>query len=92
MAAAYNTYLRTTINLVDNPRIDAIKDGGLDTFNSMSDFEDDDVKTLVSGVRKDATNPIPVNAIMEKRLRLACYRARKYSMISRTANETLLNL
>ena len=50
MAAAYSTYLKITINLDTNPRLNAIKDGGLYSFNSMSDFEDEDVKTLVSEV------------------------------------------
>ena len=91
MAAAYNTYLRSTINLTTNPRLNAIRDGGLDSFNSMSDFEDEDVKTLVSGVRKNATNPISVNAIMEKKLKVACFGARLYTMISRTVDSSSLN-
>ena len=91
MAAAYNTYLRSTINLITNPRLNAIRDGGLDSFNSMSDFEDEDVKTLVSGVRKNATNPISVNAIMEKKLKVACFGARLYTMISRTVDSSSLN-
>ena len=91
MATAYNTYLKGTINLATNPRLNAIKDGGLDSFNSMSDFEDEDVKTLVSGVRKNATNPISVNAIMEKKLKVACFGARLFTMISRTVDASSLN-
>jgi hypothetical protein len=45
MAAAYNTYLKNTINLATNARVNAIKDEGLDSFISMRDFEDEDVKT-----------------------------------------------
>lgn len=48
MVAAYNTYLRNTINLVNNQRINAIKDGGLDSFNSMREFEDEDFKLISS--------------------------------------------
>jgi len=90
-AAAFNTYLRTTINLSNNPRINAIKDHGLDSFAAMDDFEDEDIKTLVSSVRKDSTNPVQVNAIMEKKLKIACFGAKIFKMISRPVDGTSLN-
>ena len=90
MSAAFNAYMRTTIGLTSQPRVDVVKDNGLDSFVAFSDFEDEDVKTLATAVRKDVN--VQINAIIEKKMKLACYDARTYTMIARTVNTDSLNL
>lgn len=90
-AAAYRTYLRTTIGFGTNPNVTTIGTHGLDSFDTMAELEDDDVKTLFNAARK-ATPPMLVSAIIEKRTKLACYGAKLYTTIGRDVNGTSLSL
>jgi len=89
--AAYATYLRTTIGFSTNDRVTTIGEHGLDSYVTMAELEDDDVKTLFNAARKQ-TPPMLVSAIIEKRIKLACYGARTYTTIGRTVNATSLSL
>lgn len=89
MAAVFNTYMRQTIGIGAQARVDVVKDNGLDSFAAFRNFEDDDVKTLATAVRKD--NNVPINAIIEKKMKLACYGARTYAMISRPVDSDSLS-
>ena len=82
--------MRTVIGLDTQARVDAVRDNGLASFASFSNFEDNDVKTLATAVRKDVN--VQINAIVEKKMKLAYYGARTYTMISRQVNASKLNL
>ena len=58
----------------------------------LEEFEDEDVKTMMNGARKDTNNPIVISAIIEKRIRLACYGARVYTYIGRVVDQDSLSL
>ena len=78
-------------------RRDAIRDEGIGSMDDFPEFDEEDIKVLCSSVRKpggtvqdptDRNRRIPnpgysIPAIAEKRLRLAAYGARIYSMIGR---------
>ena len=89
MVAVFNTYMRQTIGIGAQARVDVVKDNGLDSFAAFRNFEDDDVKTLATAVRKDRN--VPINAIIEKKMKLACYGARTYAMISRPVDSDSLS-
>jgi hypothetical protein len=91
MAATYRTYLRNTIGFGTNDRVTTIGAHGLDNFDTMAELEDDDVKTLFNAARKQ-TPPMLVSAIIEKRIKLACYGARTYTIIGRDVDGTSLSL
>ena len=78
-------------------RRDAVRSEGLEVITDLIEFDDEDVKTLCASVRKPGgTIPDPsgarrqvqnpghsIPAISEKRLKLACYGSRIYSLIRR---------
>ena len=88
----FNLYLRNTIGFSTNARVNSIRNHGLDDFDVLEEFEDEDVKTMMIGARKDPNTPMVISAIIEKRVRLACYAARIYTMIGRTVDQQSLSL
>ena len=85
-------YLRDTIGLSTNNRADELITHGLTNYATLEEYDDDDVKTLVKGVRTNTANPLIISALIEKRVRLMCYGARMYSMIGRDVNANSLSL
>ena len=85
-------YLRDTIGLSTNNRADALITHGLTNYDTLEEYDDDDVKTLIKGVRTNNTNPLIISALIEKRVRLMCYGARLYSMIGRDVNAANLSI
>ena len=79
---SFNNYLKTMIGLRTDDRVKALKDHGLEDYEALSELEDDDVKILVSAARR-STPPIIISALIEKRVKLACYGAKLYVMIGR---------
>ncbi len=107
MAAAINQQLRTYLNdvvgLADNFRSEAVMLEGIDSFDALADFSDDDIKTVCNSVRKPggvlvmpngnvAPNPgINIPAICETRLVLAAYGAKLYNLIGRPIDGNTLS-
>lgn len=92
VAITYNNYLRNIIGLGTLLRADVVKTHGLDAFTTLCEFEDDDIKTMMNGIRKDPDSPIPISALIEKRVKLACYGAQLFTMIGRPVNGQILSL
>ena len=82
--------MRNIIGLASQTRVDTVKRYGLDDFATFNEFEDDYVQTLAQAVRKG--DQMQMNAIIEKRMKLACYGARLYTMINRDVDKDSLNL
>ena len=86
-------------------RRDAIRNEGLFSMEDLAEFDEQDIKILCSSVRKpggtvpDAADPnrmIPnpgynIPAIAEKRLKLAAYGARIYTMVGRNVSPESLS-
>ena len=91
MTTAFTTYLRNTIGFDTNARANAIRDLGINNFASLTEYEEEDVKILCNGARK-GDPAMQINAILEKRLKLACYGARIYEIIGRDINAQSLSI
>jgi len=110
-AAEIRNFLSNVIGMVDaagcdvNARRQAVMDEGLSTMQDLSEFNEEDVKTLCSLVRKpggtivNPNNPVErisnpghsIPAIAEKRLKLACYGAAIYWTLDRPIDANSLN-
>ena len=77
----FNQFLNSTIGLNDAEKVLKYIENGLDDFGSMAELDDDDIKIMMNGIRKDPEDPTPINAIMEKRTKIACYGAKMYTLI-----------
>ena len=89
---AFNAYLRDVVGLNTNDRVTRLRDQGLTDFALLDEFDDDDVKTIVKSARTDSANPITISALIEKRIRTACYGARIYTLLGRTVTADSLSL
>ena len=88
---AYNNWLRDDIGFADDARVTHVRGLGLDSWTDLAEYEDDDVKILCNGARKE-TPAFPINAIIEKRLKLACYGAQIYEDITRPIDRSALTI
>ena len=87
-AAAIRTYLREDLrvggpNANDNPRVLALMEEGLDTWDAFRDFKKSDIEDLVKYLRRSGGpdgNGVQIPAIAMKRIKIACYAAKYYSM------------
>lgn len=91
---ASNAFLRDQINVANAELRDKLIDEGV-TFNSIADFDEEDIQSLCASVRRpggqieDANGErvrndgIAVPYLVEKRLKLACYAARYYTLVGR---------
>jgi hypothetical protein len=107
--AAMRRYLKDAIGLGANAlgttRANAIMAEGLDSFDSLVDFDKDDIKSLCSTVRKPGGMIVDLNdrnrninnprtsipAIAEGRLQLCAYAATIYQRIGREVNVATLS-
>ena len=88
----FNQFLNSTIGLNDAEKVLKYIENGLDDFGSMAELDDDDIKIMMNGIRKDPEDPTPINAIMEKRTKIACYGAKMYTLIGRPITAEALSL
>ena len=102
---AYRNYLINNIGMTNNNNAMRIIDAGLDDFQTMPDYKTEDVKKMVTALRKgtgqmpDPLNPgafvnatpMTVSPIVEKRLSYACTLAKFYQIMSRTIDADTLN-
>ena len=88
---AFNNWLRDDIGFADDARVTHVRGLGLDTWSDLAEYEDEDVKILCNGARKE-TPAFPINAIIEKRLKLACYGAQIYEDIARPIDRGALTI
>jgi len=68
----FNNFLNTTIGLNDAGRVLKCVEHGLDGYKAMAELNNDDIKIMMNGIRKDPDDPVSINAIMEKRTKIAC--------------------
>ena len=94
MAAAltFNQFLNSTIGLNDAGRVLKYVENGLDGFQAMSELDDDDSKIMMNSIRKYRDDPVAINAVMEKRTKIACYGAKMYTVIGRPITGKALTL
>jgi len=88
---SFNAYLKNTISISTVPRVDKIKEHGLESYNVLSELDSDEVKTLIHAAHP-SDPPMIISAIVEKRCKLACYGARIYTMIGRDISSASLNV
>jgi hypothetical protein len=98
---ASNAFLRDQINVSSAEVRDKLIDEGV-TFDSIADFDEDDIQSLCASVRRpggqvqDANGDrvcndgIAVPYLVEKRLKLACYAARYYTKVGRPIDASLM--
>ena len=72
---SFNNYLRNTIGFSTSPRVERIKEHGLESYDVLSELDSDEVKTLIHAARR-SDPPMIISVIVEKRCKLACYGAR----------------
>ena len=89
---AFNAYIRDVIGLNTNARVTCLRDQGLTEFDLLDEFDDDDVKTIIKSARTDSANPITISALIEKRIRMACYGAKIYTLVGRTVTADSLSI
>lgn len=89
---AFNAYLRDVIGLNTNDRVTRLRDQGLTEFDLLDEFDDDDVRTIIKSARTDSANPITISALIEKRIRTACYGAKIYTLVGRTVTGDSLSI
>ena len=88
----FNQFLNSTIGLNDAGRVLKYVENGLDSFQAMSELDDDDIKIMMNSIRKDRDDPVAINAVMEKRTKIACYGAKMYTLIGRPITGEALTL
>jgi len=91
-AVTYVNFLRNTIGLDTVARAAVLRDHGLDSYAVLNEFKDDDIKIMMQGIRKDPNTQVPISALVEKRVKLACYGAEIYTLINRTVTGTSLSI
>mmetsp|Transcript_14965 Transcript_14965/g.28161 ORF Transcript_14965/g.28161 Transcript_14965/m.28161 type:complete len:194 (-) Transcript_14965:5105-5686(-) len=91
---ASNTFLREQINVASAELREKLIDEGV-AFDTIADFDEDDIQSLCASIRRpggqiqDANGDrvrnvgIAVPYLVEKRLKLACYAARYYTLVGR---------
>ena len=89
--AAIRTYLREDLRVGgppnDNERVQALMDEGLDNWTAFMDFKAEDIEDLVKYLRRSGgpdADGIQIPAIALKRLKIACYASKYYTMVGRT--------
>ena len=95
-------YLQNVIGLTDAAQANAVIDEGITNLEDLADFEEDDIKTLCSSVRRPGGmillggNPVAnpghnIPAICETRLILAAYAAKIYRSVMRPIDPVSMN-
>ena len=71
----------TTVD--DNTRPNAIKDDGLDTWQSFVDTDEETIKDLCREIRRDPNNNVTILAIVVKRIQIVVYAAKYSDLVGR---------
>ena len=100
MAARINlrNYLVTHLKAGSNDKAEAIIDGGLDSYSTFTDFEEKDVNSFCSTLRRPggtvqvqgaevADRGVAITSICEMRLKIAVYAAKYYALVGRPIND-----
>ena len=91
MAAAYKNFLVNVIGFGNDAEAVRVRALGLDSFAAMTEYNKEDVKSLCRTLRKDATTPMEIGPIVEKRLAQACFFSIHYDLLTRANNATNLS-
>ena len=91
MQASYNSWLRDDIGLSTNPRVAHVRELGLDNFDTLLDFDREDIKTLCDAARKEVP-PFPISVVIEKYLKNAVFAVKIYKMIGREVTRDALTV
>ena len=62
-----------------------------DNFDTLSEFDKEDVQSLCRTLRKDSNNPMTIGPIIEKRLIIAACLSKHYSLTRMLLNSTLID-
>ena len=90
-AAAFKTYLNSVIGFGSVANANKVIGMGLTGFDVLPDYDKEDVNSLCRSLRKDATSPMVIGPIVEKRLIIACDLASQYLLPNRDINQDTLN-
>ena len=91
MSAQFKTYLNGVIGFGSVANATRVTNMGLTGFDTLPEYDKDDVNSLCRSLRKDSTSPLVIGPIVEKRLIIACALANLYTLISRGCNATTLS-
>ena len=89
--ASFNGWIKEDIGLNTNVRVNHMRRLGLSNWDDLSQFEENDIKILCGAARKEQP-PFPVNVLVEKRLKIACYGAKIYESIGRQVDRSSLSI
>ena len=91
MAAAYRGYLNNSIGFGSAANANRVIAEGLDSFETLAEYDKDDVASLCRAIRKDNANLMPIGPILEKRLVYASSLAKHYTFYNRPLTDVSLN-
>ena len=90
-AAAFRTYLNSVIGFRSVANATRVVNMGLSAFDVLAEFDKEDVNSLCRTLRKDATSPMVIGPIVEKRLIIACALASQYLLMNRAIDQNTLS-
>ena len=85
---AFRSYLNNVIGFATNANDNRVIGAGLDNFDTLSEFDKEDVQSLCRTLRKDSNNPMTIGPIIEKRLMIAAILSKHYLLMGRPLNST----
>ena len=91
MAAAFKNFLVNVIGFANDAEAVQVRATGLDSFDTLADYDKDNVQSLIRTLKKHNTNPLTIRPIVEKRLIQGASLSKYYKLMTRTSNATSLS-
>ena len=91
MAVEFRGYLNNDILFGSAANAIRVIREGLDSFETLAEYDKDDVASLCCAIRKDNANPMAIGPIVEKRLVYAANLAKHYTFYNRPLTAITLN-
>ena len=91
MAAQFKNFLVSTIGFANDAEAQRVRATGLDGFAALPEYSKEDIQSLVRTLKKDATAPMTIGPIVEKRLKQAACLSKHYQWFNRTLTATNLS-